>query len=150
MTRRDDHQLLEADRILLGQLVARAFAAENQTPGSTSARKIRRQRSHAIVARGTDGPVVWTLERLRWQVCARKQVFGEHVARMVAERMRDRGERVSPYRCPFSDEGGRAAHWHVGHAPRMETVVMVARAIRGLPIIDDRPLPVAASATVRV
>jgi hypothetical protein len=64
------------------------------------------------------------VEQLVERMCTRKRRYGRVVARQVAERMRGRGRRVSPYRCPC------CAGWHVGHVPSIESVTRIAQLIR--------------------
>lgn len=68
----------------------------------------------------TDDEVAAITERM----CTRKRRWSRAGARVVAQRMRTQGRRVSPYRCPVCSE------WHVGHVPSMATVATIAALIR--------------------
>lgn len=59
-------------------------------------------------------------ERVRWQVCGRKQPLGrEAAARVCAE-----SPALRSYRCPF------CSAYHVGHVPAMAQVREIADAVR--------------------
>jgi 5-methylcytosine-specific restriction endonuclease McrA len=56
MAFRDDHQHLEADRLLLGQRAAKALQKENRTAlADWTVAKLRRKRARAIVLRAQSG-----------------------------------------------------------------------------------------------
>jgi hypothetical protein len=67
----------------------------------------------------------WVVEH----ACSRKQRYPRAEAMRLAETKRAQGIEVSAYRCPFADQG---RHWHLGHAPGMETLEDIAHAIRDL------------------
>lgn len=60
------------------------------------------------------------------KACQCKRAYGARCARLVAERARSQGNRVSPYRC-FN-----CGSWHVGHPPSYEGLRRIADAIRDL------------------
>lgn len=72
-------------------------------------------------------PVVLTdaeVEAITERMCTRKRQWSRRGARLLAQRMRSEGRRVSPYRCPICHS------WHVGHVPSMTTVAAIAALIR--------------------
>ncbi len=71
-------------------------------------------------------------QTMRERACLGKNAYGARTARQVAENARERGDRVTAYRCPFGDESEDrpVGHWHVGHPPSLEGVVQLAAAIR--------------------
>ena len=58
--------------------------------------------------------------------CGHKRAYGARCARLVAQRMRDKGQRVAPYRCFVCGE------WHIGATPSYEQLRRIAEAIRDL------------------
>ncbi len=58
--------------------------------------------------------------------CGHKRAYSARCARLVAQRLREHGKRVSPYRC-FN-----CGHWHIGAAPSMDQLQRIAQAIRDL------------------
>jgi hypothetical protein len=76
----------------------------------------------------TDDQVAVLMDR----ICTRKRRYGRTLARTLAERLRARGQRVSPYRCPL------CAGWHVGHVPSQESVTQIAQLIRQRAYPPDR------------
>lgn len=63
------------------------------------------------------------MEAMRARACVGKRIYSPSVARLVAQRMRRKGEQVSPYRCNFCGQ------WHIGHVMSMEGVRALARII---------------------
>lgn len=66
-------------------------------------------------------------EQLAWNVCTRKSPLSRRAAMKVAKRSRDTPDDrgiVEPYRCPFCSD------WHVGHAPKMESLEELAAFLR--------------------
>lgn len=60
------------------------------------------------------------------KACAHKRAYGARCARLVAARRREKGDRVSPYRCFY------CGAWHIGHPPSYEGLCRIADAIRDL------------------
>ena len=58
--------------------------------------------------------------------CEHKRSYGARCARLVAQRMRQQGRRVSPYRCFY------CGAWHIGAVPSYEQLRRIADAIRDL------------------
>ena len=71
-------------------------------------------------------------ETMRERACLSKNAYGVKTARIVAEKARERGDRITAYRCPFpgSGEDRGVGHWHVGHPPSLDAVYQIAAAIR--------------------
>lgn len=66
------------------------------------------------------------------RVCGAKHRFDDpgrawQAARAVRRRT---GSAVRAYRCPFSGGTRAAAHWHIGHVPSVDSLRVVAAAIR--------------------
>lgn len=60
------------------------------------------------------------------RTCGGKRSYGARNARLVAERRRREGDKVSPYRCFY------CGAWHIGHVPSYEGLRRIAEAIRDL------------------
>lgn len=56
--------------------------------------------------------------------CESKIGHGKDIARRIAEHHRAEGDLVGAYRCPFCHL------WHVGHVPSLESLQLIADAIR--------------------
>lgn len=84
------------------------------------------------------------LASVQAKVCGTKIHYSRKSAADVSSQMRARGERVSPYACPFCDA------WHIGHVPSMETVARIAAAIRYQATGTDLALPDRVMATAGV
>lgn len=74
------------------------------------------------------------LADLRSRMCGQKRPYAAYHAQEVAARMRAQGEkRVSAYPCPFHSEDAapdRGRTWHVGHAPSVYRMELLARYLR--------------------
>ena len=60
------------------------------------------------------------------RTCGGKRAYGARCARLVAQRRRQQGEHVSPYRC------FHCGSWHIGHTPSYQGLLRIAGAIRDL------------------
>ena len=58
--------------------------------------------------------------------CGHKRAYGDRCARLIAQRMRDQGQRVAPYRCFV------CGAWHIGATPSFDQLQRIAAAIRDL------------------
>lgn len=58
--------------------------------------------------------------------CDNKRPYGARCARLVAQRLRRQGQKVSPYRCFY------CGAWHIGAVPSYEGLRRIADAIRDL------------------
>jgi len=66
---------------------------------------------------------------LRSRMCGEKRAMTVEAAFTLAWRKSDHGVNVSAYPCPFHPEAHPAV-WHVGHAPNVERLKLLARYLR--------------------
>ena len=66
---------------------------------------------------------------LRSRMCGEKRAMTLEDAFTVAWHQRDRGVNVSAYPCPFHPDTHPSV-WHVGHAPNVERLRLLARYLR--------------------
>lgn len=80
-----------------------------------------------------------TREELEAQVCGtRVQHTSPGRARRHAQKLREEnGPGFASWPCPFADPG--SPHWHAGEVPDLESMEVLAHAMRGLP--DESPHP---------
>lgn len=69
------------------------------------------------------------VSRLERSMCGRKARLTRRGAMAAARRARAGGVPLSAYPCPFCGVDERC-FWHVGHAPAMATVELLARYLR--------------------
>lgn len=70
------------------------------------------------------------LTDLRRRMCGTKRTYSAHHAQEVAARMREQGQPVSAYPCPFHQNEPGNGTWHVGHAPNVRRMELLARYLR--------------------